>query len=102
MEGVFKLCLGIPAVVIDVNYSNMTATVDYGDGVNRTVLVGISENRVSRGDIVIVHAGTIVSKISIEELLEQVKFFEEILGGEPESLVSSYRLLLEIAKSLRE
>ncbi|MEM4487772.1 MAG: HypC/HybG/HupF family hydrogenase formation chaperone [Desulfurococcaceae archaeon] len=98
----FKLCLGIPAVVIDVNYSNMTATVDYGDGVNRTVLVGISENRVSRGDIVIVHAGTIVSKISIEELLEQVKFFEEILGGEPESLVSSYRLLLEIAKSLRE
>lgn len=99
----FNMCLGIPAVVLDVDYSKMTATIDYGDGVPRSVLVGISEDRVRRGDIVIVHAGTIVSRMGVEDLLEQIKFFEEVLGDSIDpSIIAYYSSLLERAKSLQD
>ena len=96
------MCLGYPAVVLEVNYDEMTAVVDYGDGVPRKVLLGISTERVSRGDLVIVHAGVIVTKVGIEELLEQVEFFRETLGEDAEHLVKSYYYLIEKSKSIRE
>lgn len=95
------MCLGTPAVVLDVDYDSMTAVVDYGDGVPRTVLVGISEERVKRGDIVIVHAGVLVSKVGEEEVLEQIRFFEEVIGGEASEFIRAYSLLLEKSRSVR-
>ncbi|MEM1858174.1 MAG: HypC/HybG/HupF family hydrogenase formation chaperone, partial [Desulfurococcaceae archaeon] len=65
------MCIGTPAIILDVDYGNMTATVDYGDGVPRSVLIGISEEKVKRGDIVVVHAGVVVSRMSEDEILEQ-------------------------------
>ena len=95
------MCLGSPAVVLQVDYENMAAVVDYGDGVPRTVIVGISGERVKRGDIVIVHAGVVVSKISEEEVLEQVKFFKEELGEDVLGIASLYSALLEKSRELR-
>jgi hydrogenase maturation factor len=79
----------------------MTAIVDYGDGVPREVLIGISQDRVKPGSIVIVHAGVIVSEMSIEEVLEQIEFFKSILEGEESSVVRAYEQLLEASKRIR-
>jgi hydrogenase maturation factor len=79
----------------------MTAIVDYGDGVPREVLIGISQDRVKPGSIVIVHAGVIVSEMSIEEVLEQIEFFKSILEGEESSVVRVYEQLLEASKRIR-
>ncbi|MEM4101242.1 MAG: HypC/HybG/HupF family hydrogenase formation chaperone [Desulfurococcaceae archaeon] len=95
-----SLCLGSPAVVLDVDYENMTAVVDYGDGLPRKVLIGISEERIGRGDLVVVHAGVIVSRMDASDLLEQVEFFREVLGPDAENLISSYLVLLERMRSL--
>jgi hydrogenase maturation factor len=75
--------------------------VDYGDGVPREVLIGISQDRVKPGSIVIVHAGVIVSEMSIEEVLEQIEFFKSILEGEESSVVRVYEQLLEASKRIR-
>jgi hydrogenase maturation factor len=75
--------------------------VDYGDGVPREVLIGISQDRVKPGSIVIVHAGVIVSEISIEEVLEQIEFFKSILEGEELSIIRVYEQLLEASKRIR-
>jgi hydrogenase maturation factor len=79
----------------------MTAIVDYGDGVPREVLIGISQDRVKPGSIVIVHAGVIVSEMSIEEVLEQIEFFKRILEGEESSVVRAYEQLLEASKRIK-
>jgi hydrogenase maturation factor len=79
----------------------MTAMVDYGDGVPREVLIGISQDRVKPGSIVIVHAGVIVSEMSIEEVLEQIEFFKSILEGEELSIIRVYEQLLEASKRIR-
>jgi hydrogenase expression/formation protein HypC len=88
------MCIGAPAVVLDVNYEKVTASVDYGDGVSRTVIIGILDQELKRGDLVIVHAGVIVSKITVEDLLEQLEFFKETLG-ENAPLTEIYEKLLE-------
>jgi hydrogenase maturation factor len=75
--------------------------VDYGDGVPREVLIGISQDRVKPGSIVIVHAGVIVSEMSIEEVLEQIEFFKSILEGEELSVIRVYEQLLEASKRIR-
>jgi hydrogenase maturation factor len=75
--------------------------VDYGDGVPREVLIGISQDRVKPGSIVIVHAGVIVSEMSIKEVLEQIEFFKSILEGEESSVVRVYEQLLEASKRIR-
>jgi hydrogenase maturation factor len=95
------VCIGAPAVVLSVEYSRMTAIVDYGDGVPREVLIGISQDRVKPGSIVIVHAGVIVSEMSIEEVLEQIEFIKSILEGEESSVVRVYEQLLEASKRIR-
>jgi len=95
------VCIGIPALVLNVNYDNMTATIDYGDGVPRTVIIGILDHVIEYGDLVIVHAGVIVSKITEEELLEQVEFFREILG-ENTQLTQIYEKLIETHRKMRQ
>lgn len=94
------MCLGAPAVVLVVDYDEKTATVDYGDGVPRKVLIGISDERVERGNVVIVHAGVIVSKISENEIMEQIEFFKQAIGQEAVDLLSIYLVLLKKSKEL--
>jgi len=94
------VCLAAPAVVLEVDYSEMVAVVDYGDGSPRRALIGISQDRVKKGDLVMVHAGVIVTKISEEDLLEQIEFFREALGEEAEHFVDAYKRLLEASKRL--
>lgn len=95
------MCWGSPAVVVDVDLSSMIAKVDYGDGIVRDALIGIAGERVSRGDIVVVHAGVIISRLSDEGVLEHIKFLEEVLGEDAKEAVKAYETLLELAKSLR-
>ncbi len=93
------MCIGTPAVILDVDYENMTANVDYGDGIPRTVIIGILDQAIRRGDLVIVHAGVIISKVTEEELLEQVEFFREVLG-EDIQLTQIYKKLIEAHRKI--
>ncbi|MEM3980764.1 MAG: HypC/HybG/HupF family hydrogenase formation chaperone [Ignisphaera sp.] len=48
------MCWGTPAVVLDVDEGKLIAKVDFGDGIVREAMVGISSDRISKGDIVVV------------------------------------------------
>lgn len=95
------MCWGTPAVVVDIDGSNMMAKVDFGDGVLRDVLIGISSERLYKGDIVIVHAGVIISKLSPEGVLEHIDFIKELLGEEALGIVDSFQALISLAKTLK-
>uniref|UniRef100_A0A7C2V8S9 HypC/HybG/HupF family hydrogenase formation chaperone n=1 Tax=Ignisphaera aggregans TaxID=334771 RepID=A0A7C2V8S9_9CREN len=96
------MCWGTPAIVIDVDEKKMMAKVDFGDGIYRDALIGISSDRVTRGDIVIVHAGVIISKLSLEGVLEQIAFIKETMGDEAADMLKPYENLVSIAKALRD
>lgn len=89
-------------MVLEVSEDGFTAKVDYGDGIAREVILGIGSERIERGDVVIVHAGVIVSKITREGVLEQINFLKEILGEEADeaSLVKAYQAVLELAERI--
>jgi len=70
------MCLGIPARVIKV--LGDTAIVDFG-GVRREVDILLQPD-VKEGDYVIVHAGAVISKLSIEEAKKILETWEEILS----------------------
>ncbi|MEM0027541.1 MAG: HypC/HybG/HupF family hydrogenase formation chaperone [Ignisphaera sp.] len=95
------MCWGSPAVVVDVDLDSMVAKVNYGDGIVRDALIGIAGERISRGDIVVVHAGVVISKLSDEGVLEHIKFLEEVLGKDAKEVIKAYETLLELARSLR-
>lgn len=89
-------------MVLDLDERRGTAKVDHGDGIEREVIIGISTERLKRGDIVLVHAGVIISKLTKEGLIEQVNFFKDILGEEAgeADLVRVYQSVLELAERL--
>jgi len=72
---VFKMCLGIPGVVVEVK--ELTAIVDFG-GVKREVDKLLVPD-VKPGDYVIVHAGAIISKLSREEAEKTIEAWKEVL-----------------------
>lgn len=90
--------MGTMAVVLEVSSDGLTATVDYGDGVARRALVGVSRERLSRGDIVVVHAGVVISKLEQSGLREQIEFLREVMGEE--EIVKLYESLLELSSAL--
>ncbi|OYT60045.1 MAG: hydrogenase [Desulfurococcales archaeon ex4484_217_1] len=69
------MCLGIPGIVVEVR--EMTAIVDFG-GVRREV-DSLLVPDVKPGDYVIVHAGTIISKLDPKEAEETIKAWREVL-----------------------
>ena len=69
------MCLGVPGIVVEVR--EMTAIVDFG-GVRREVDSLLVPN-VKPGDYVIVHAGTIISKLDPREAEETIKAWREVL-----------------------
>jgi hydrogenase expression/formation protein HypC len=71
------MCLGVPAKVIRID--GHTALVDFG-GVRKEVLVAASG--ISPGDLVVVHAGMAIGKLSEEDFLENVALYRDIRAQE--------------------
>ena len=69
------MCLGIPAKVVSV--SELTAIVDFG-GVRKEVNAILVPD-LKEGDYVVVHAGSIISKISEQEAKAMIEIWEEML-----------------------
>lgn len=95
------MCWGTPAIVLEVEKEKMIARVDFGDGVVRDAVIGINEERVEKGDIVLVHAGVVISRLTKEGVEEQMKFFKDLLGDEGREITKIYELLLELSRSLK-
>lgn len=94
------MCWGSLAVVLEVSEDGLIAKVDYGDGVVREVLIGISEDKIRRGDVVIVHAGVIVSKITREGLMEHINLMKELLGERVEELSVIHEKILRLIERI--
>ena len=70
-----KLCLAIPAKVLEVNGD--VAKVDFGQGVAREVNVMLVEAKV--GEYVLVHAGYAIETLDQEAAEESLNIWREIL-----------------------
>ena len=84
------MCLAVPAIVVKVEGD--IAYIDVGDGIKRPVLIGITEEKIKEGDVVLVHAGVIISKVDFDkmrEVFELYKQLEETLRREVESGLES-------------
>jgi len=79
------MCWGVPAVVKKIFNDNLRALVDYGDGIDREVIIGVSDEDIKVGDVVIVHAGVIISKIDEKDLDLYEEYIEKILRDEREN-----------------
>lgn len=71
------MCWGTPAKVIEVG--EYTALVDFG-GVRKEVLVGVEG--LSADELVVVHAGVVIGKLSLPDLLANVALYREMLVQE--------------------
>ena len=72
------MCLGVPAIIVEVK-DNYLAVVDYG-GIKKEVDIMLVPD-VKPGDYVIVHAGSVIEKISKEEYEETMKILREVFGA---------------------
>ena len=70
-----KLCLAIPAKVLEVNGD--VAKVDFGQGVAREVNVMLVDAKVD--EYVLVHAGYAIEKLDQKAAEESLKTWREIL-----------------------
>ena len=70
-----KLCLAIPAKVLEVNGD--VAKVDFGQGVAREVNVMLVDAKVD--EYVLVHAGYAIEKLNQKAAEESLKTWREIL-----------------------
>jgi len=68
------VCWAVPAKVVEIE--DYIAKVDFGDGAYKTVLIGVDGLKV--GDIVLVHAGTIIGKVRLEELKSSLELYREM------------------------
>jgi hydrogenase expression/formation protein HypC len=73
-----KMCLAIPAKVIEIHGNN--AKVDFGEGVLRDVNVTLVKPRL--GEYVLVHAGYAIEVIDRKAAEETLRLWEEILKYE--------------------
>jgi hydrogenase expression/formation protein HypC len=74
-KGWMKLCLAIPAKVLEVNGD--VAKVDFGQGVAREVNVMLVDAKV--GEYVLVHAGYAIEKLDQKAAEESLNTWREIL-----------------------
>lgn len=89
--------------MLDVDEKSGKAKVDFGDGVPREVLLGISAEGLSKGSLVMVHAGVIISALNEEGVLEtytMLKQLAEEAMGDVTGLISYYEKLLSVVKSI--
>lgn len=71
------MCLGVPAKVLSID--GPTAIVDFG-GVKKEVVVAAS--KISPNDLVIIHAGMVIGKISSEDFMANVALYRDIRAQE--------------------
>ncbi|RLF06898.1 MAG: hydrogenase expression/formation protein HypC [Thermoprotei archaeon] len=96
------MCWGVPARVVEIK--GLEATVDFGGGVRRRVLIGASG--VKEGDLVVVHAGVIIGKIEVEEALAMLEVYAELSAeltsgrSSQEEAEAAKRVLEELRRSL--
>ena len=74
---VIKMCLAIPAKVVNINGDS--SQVDFGEGVLRDVNVMLVDAKV--GDYVLVHAGYAIQVLSEDEARETLRLWNEILDA---------------------
>ncbi|MCS7107587.1 MAG: HypC/HybG/HupF family hydrogenase formation chaperone [Acidilobaceae archaeon] len=95
------MCWGVPAIVTKV-INEITAEVDFGDGMPKRVVLGISAADIEPGAAVLVHAGVIVSRLSYEQIEDVIRYIEELaaIAGEapPEDLIRRLRSLFQEVK----
>jgi len=97
------MCWGTPARVLRVDRENSIAVVDFGDGIPREAIIGMSPEELNEGDLVVVHAGVIISKIDVSEIEETVKMLESVgVPEELEGLLTRFRNLAEKARNIKE
>ena len=94
------MCWGVPAVVKEI--VGEFAEIDYGDGVPRKVIIGIAEEKLKRGDLVIVHAGIVISKLSYEDVSKTAEMLRDIAktAGEASELLEHYERILRLSKDV--
>ena len=73
------MCWAVPAKVLEIT-SDITAKVDFGGGVISEVAIG--DPSVKPGDLVMVHSGIIIGKITQEELLSNLKLYVDTIALE--------------------
>ncbi len=94
------MCWGVPARVVKIG--EYTAVVDFGGGSTREVVLAAKDVR--EGDLVMVHAGAIIGRISEEELLSSLELYKEMAlslaeGREREEIeryIEKYKQLLGV------
>lgn len=93
------MCWGVPAKVLAIN--ELVAKVDFGDGSIKEVLIAIGDE-LHVGDFVLVHAGVIISKISLEDLLKSFEYMKEMEieaakeeGIDPEEIKRKFDIKIE-------
>jgi hydrogenase expression/formation protein HypC len=107
------MCWAVPAVVLDIDDKNSLAYVDIGDGVPRPVVIGIANERISKGDLVMVHAGVIITRLDLEAINQFIEEKKELArelalmaGDDPEKAVreveEEFNKIFEIARRARE
>jgi len=72
------MCLSIPSKVVEIDENNM-ATVDTM-GVKRQVTLDLIGEPVEVGEYILIHVGFAMTKICVEEALESIKIYEEIIS----------------------
>jgi hydrogenase expression/formation protein HypC len=94
------VCWGVPAVVREIDGD--FAEIDYGDGVTRKVIIGIASERLRKGELVIVHAGVVITKLSYEDASKTAEMLRDIAttAGEAPELFEHYERILKLSKDL--
>ncbi|MBM1154648.1 HypC/HybG/HupF family hydrogenase formation chaperone [archaeon] len=77
------MCLAVPARIVRLNAP--MAIADFG-GVRKEVFVGFVPD-VKEGDYVLVHAGLVIQKLSLEEARELIRLWKEVLEAESEQFL---------------
>lgn len=99
------MCWGVPAILLEIDRERGLAKVDFGDGIARETLVGVTSDELKRGDIVIVHAGVIISTIDERGLTEMYTLLSSLvseIGGEGEEDVKRhFEHLIRLSEELR-
>lgn len=91
------MCWAVPAKVVEVR--DDIAVVDFGNGMLKEVLIATDE-RIEAGDLVLVHAGTVISKVDEEWLALTVEIYEELAKSLPEGGFDARREVEEALKKL--
>lgn len=70
------MCLAIPGKILEINYDEKTALVDF-DGIKQKVIIALIQNP-QIGKYVIIHAGYAIEQMNEGEALEAINQWKDI------------------------